>query len=140
MHYEPSIHDNIVYAYSVRCEERRLVLHTATRDHEPHQFTDVVFFEVVAHHFEHVLPGNVLFDVEEADLVALVQANERLFADSWRYSWPPVDYGGDLGALADALTARAVRAYSISSSFGLSDWVLAGRCERVSRSEPATVA
>ncbi len=47
---ETSIHDNIVYAFSVDCEGRRLVLHTAFRDREPQEFTDVNFRDVVAHH------------------------------------------------------------------------------------------
>jgi hypothetical protein len=137
---EPSVHDNIVYAYSVDCEGRRLVLHTAFRDREPHEFTDIVFREVIAHYFEHVLPGNIIFDVEEWDVAALVRENEQLFADSWRYGWPPVEYDGDLSRLVEALKATSVRAYSIGSSYGLSRWVLAGSCERVSRSEAARVA
>jgi hypothetical protein len=94
---------------------------------------------VVAHRFEHVLPGNVLFDVEDANVAAVVHENERLFADSWRYGWPPVEYRGDLGALVDALCASEVHAYAICSSYGLSGWVLARSCERVSRAEAARV-
>ena len=137
---DPSIHDNIVYGYSVDCEGRRLVLHTSFRQREPHEFTDIVFRDVMAHHLEHALPGNILFDVEEVDIAALVRDNARLLADSWRYGWPPVDYRGDLDVLVAALKAAPVRAYEIGSSYGLSGWVLAGSCERVSRPEPARVA
>jgi hypothetical protein len=137
---EPSVHDNIVYAYSVDCEGRRLVLHTAFRDREPQEFTDVIFRDVVAHRFEHVLPGNILFDVEEADVATVVRENEALLADSWRYGWPPLEYRGNLEALVDALKSSAVRAYTIGSSYGLSGWVFAGSCERVSRGEAARVA
>jgi hypothetical protein len=136
---EPSVHDNFVYAYAVDCEARRLVLHTAFRDREPHELTDVVFRDVVAHRFEHVLPGNILFDVEEVDVAALVRENQSLLAHSWRYDWPPVKYDGDLGALVAALRASSIRAYSIGSSYGLSGWVLAGACERVTRRELARV-
>jgi hypothetical protein len=139
MNTERSVHDNFVYAFSVDCEGRRLVLHTAHRDREPHQLTDIVFRDVVAHHVEHVLPQNVLFDVEETELTTVVHENERLFADSWRYCWPPVEYQGDVDALIRALVAASVRAYSIASSYGLCGWVLAGACERVPRSEPARV-
>jgi hypothetical protein len=135
----PSVHDNFVYAYSVDCEGRRLVLHTTFRDREPPEFTDIVFRDVVAHHFEHVLPGNILFDVVEADVAAVVRDNERLLAESWRYGWPPVEYRGDLNALVEALKASSVRAYTIDSSCGLSGWVLAGACERLSRDEAARV-
>jgi hypothetical protein len=135
-----SVHDNLVYAYSVDCEGRRLTLHTAFRDREPHEFTDVVFVDVVAHLFEHVLPGNILFDVEEAEVDSVVRDNAALLADSWRYGWPPVEYDGKLDALIEALKAASVRAYVIGSSYGLSGWVLAGKCERVPRGQPATVA
>src|SRR5262245_26150291 len=137
---EPSVHDNFVYAYTVDCEGRRLVLHTAFRDHEPQEFTDVIFREVIAHHFEHVLSGNILFDVELYDVAALVRENEQLLADSWRYGWPPVEYDGDLDALVEALRAASVQAHLVRSSYGLSGWILAGSCDRVSRGEPARVA
>ncbi len=136
---ELSVHDNFVYAYSVDCEGRRVVLHTVFRDREPQEFTDVIFGDVVAHHFEHALPGNILFDVEEVNIAVVVQENKRLLTDSWRYGWPPVEYNGDLAVLVKALQAASVRAYSISSSYGLSGWILAGACERISRSERARV-
>ena len=66
MRSEPSVHDNIVYAYKVDCRHRLIVLHTAYRDREPQEFTDIVFKDVIAHHFEHVLQENILFDIEEA--------------------------------------------------------------------------
>lgn len=135
----PSVHDNVVYAYSVDCAGRRVVLHTAFQDREPQEFTDVVFHDVVAHHFEYVLAGNILFEVEEADIAAVVQDNAQLLADSWRYGWPPVEYQGDLIALVAALKASSVHAYEIGSSYGMSGWVLAGSCERVSRDRPAKV-
>src|SRR4051812_7594662 len=114
---EPSVHDNFIYAYSVDCEGRRLVLHTAFRDREPQEWTDIVFRDVVAHHFEHVLPANILFDVEEADVATLVKENAQLFADSWRYGWPPLEYRGNLDALVELLGASSVRAYTIGSSY-----------------------
>jgi hypothetical protein len=137
---EPSVHDSIVYAYSVDCEGRRLTLHTAFRDREPHEFTDLVFRDVVAHHFKHVLPANILFDVQDADVAGVVRDNDRVLAESWRYGWPPLDYRGDLELLIKQLRASSVRAYIVGSSFGLSGWVLAGSCDRVVRGEPARVA
>jgi hypothetical protein len=136
---EPSVHDNFVYAYTVDCERRRVTLHTAFRDREPHEFTDVIFHDVIAHWFEHVLPGNILFDVAEQDLGSIVQAHAAVFNESWRWGWPPVEYRGDLELLTATLQAQSARAYSIGSSYGLSGWVLAGSCERLVRSEPARV-
>ena len=140
MYFCLSIHDNDIYGYTVDCEGRRLVLHTAFRDRAPIEYTDIVFGDVLAHHFEHVLAGNILFDIEESDIATLVQDNKDLFADSWRYGWPPVEYNGDLNRLAYALRAISTRAFTIESSYGLSGWVLATTCDRVSRKDPATVA
>lgn len=136
---EPSVHDNFVHAYVVDCEGRRLVLHTEYRDREPREFTDVIFRDVVAHHFEHVLAANILMNVEEFDPDVYVRTNGRLLTDSWRWGWPPVEYRGDLEALVAALKAASVRAYEIQGSYGMSGWVLAGSCERVPRGEAGKV-
>ncbi|HXC53397.1 MAG TPA: hypothetical protein VN634_21100 [Candidatus Limnocylindrales bacterium] len=133
MQHEPSVHDNHVYAYVVDCEARRLVLHTAFRDKMPHEFTDVVFREVCAHFFEHVLKGNILFDVEEVSLERLLRENAVLFEDSWHFAWPPIEYAGNLVTLVAKLTSGGTKAFSITSSYGLSGWVLAAGCERVVR-------
>lgn len=74
--------------------------------------------------------------MEEIDVAALVQDNGALLADSWRYGWPPVEYRGDLTLRVQMLRAGSVRAYSISSSYGLSGWVLAGAAERLPRPVP----
>src|SRR3982751_1183360 len=99
MQEERSIHDNIIYAYGVDCERRLLVLYTEYLDHEPRELTDVVFCDVVANHFKHVLPGNVVFDIGEEDIAVIVKENEQLLSDSWRYAWPSIEYQGDLDEL-----------------------------------------
>jgi hypothetical protein len=135
-----SIHDNNVYAYFVDCANRRVVLHTSFRDREPHEFTDVIFSGVVAHFFEHVLPGNILFGIEERDAKSLVEQHAELFKESWRYDWPQVDYQGDLSVLENWLRDNSIRAFGIHSSYGLSGWVFAESSELVSRIEPFRAA
>lgn len=66
-----SVHDNWLYAQTVDHERCRIVLHTVYPHVEPHEFTDIVFEGVKAHHFEKQLvgpgpnPSNVLLDVME---------------------------------------------------------------------------
>jgi hypothetical protein len=60
-----SIHDNNIYGVSLNCEHQRLTLHTEFTDRTPFEYTDVVFRDIVAHHVEHALSGNILFDVVE---------------------------------------------------------------------------
>jgi hypothetical protein len=130
---QPSIHDNIVDSFTVDCANRRIILHTAFRDREPNEFTDIEFDGVLAHHFEHVLPNNILFDIEEVELTSLVQDNAAVFKNSCRYGWPPVKYDGNLDALVLALTAAKVKAFAINSSYGLTGWVLAANCRVFSK-------
>jgi hypothetical protein len=136
---EISIHDNRVYAYNVDCDNRTLTLHTVYPHREPREWTDVIFQSVVAHHFDHVLQSNILYDITEMDVEALVKEQSNLFGDSWRFAWPFVEYKGDLGALAQTLKKNFVKAYSIDSSLGLSGWVLASGCTRRSRAEQAVL-
>ncbi|HMN40440.1 MAG TPA: hypothetical protein PKE29_06305 [Phycisphaerales bacterium] len=136
---EPSVHDNEIYAYTVACAAGRITLHTVFHHRDPAEHTDVVFRGVVAHFFEHTLAGNILFDIEEGDVESLVRENRALFESSWRWAWPPLDYKGDLQLLVAGLKARSVRAFLISSSFGLSGWVLCADCHRAQRDGPAPI-
>lgn len=129
----PSIHDNHLYACWIDCESRQIVLHTAFRDAEPTEYTDIIFTDVIAHRFEHALAQNILFDVVEEPLARTIEANAALFANSWRHGWPPVEYDGDLALLLHRLTAASTRAFRIEASFGMFGWVLAGDCRFVRR-------
>ena len=131
-----SIHDNNVYSYIVDCESKRIILHTSYRNAEPHEFTDAVFTDVVAHYFEYVLPGNILFAIEEVDLDAVLVENSELFENSWRYGWPNQDYKGDLDRLANWLRGHSVKGFKLQSSYGLSGWVLAREYELRERDKP----
>ena len=96
---EISVHDNFIYAYAVHCEQRRIVLHTEFRDRPPVEHTDVIFSDVVAHHFESVLSNNILFGIEEVDPSNIVMASADLFAHQKSYGWPEGFEYGDVQEL-----------------------------------------
>jgi hypothetical protein len=133
-----SVHDNNVYAFSCDCVTRRMILHTSYDAGEVHEFTDVLFSDVLVHSFEHVLPGNILFDVREIAPNAVVDDHRELFSKSWPYGWPiaNIEYRGDLEYLKTWLHDQSFRAFAIESSVGLSGWVFAKNCEFVSREKP----
>ena len=98
----------------------------------------MIFTGVVAHHFECVLPGNILFGITEVDPEQVVQEWAALFARQKNYGWPKIEYG-DPQELVSILKRQGVRGYEIGSSYGLSGWVLATRMdvsERAARVEP----
>ncbi|HEY2584138.1 MAG TPA: hypothetical protein VGI81_00065 [Tepidisphaeraceae bacterium] len=131
-----SVHDNVVYSYIVECEDRRIVLHTQFRDGAADEYTDVVFTGVVAHHFECVLPGNILFDVTETSPRAIIQTWSALFAAQKNYGWPNMIHYRDVDDLIGILDSGGVRGFEIGSSLGLGGWVLATAMELQSHSAP----
>lgn len=129
---ERSIHDNNIYAYSVHCEQQRIVLHTEYRDGGAEEYTDVIFSGVLAHNLECVLPGNILFGIELVDPERIVLQWAELFARLKNYGWPAIEYG-EPKELVSLLKQRGIKGYEIGSSFGLSGWVLASDMELIER-------
>jgi hypothetical protein len=132
-----SVHDNIVYAYSVDCENRRIVLHTRFPTDASEEFTDVIFTGVIAHHFQNVLSGNILFDVTEVPLRQIVEDWADLFAAEKNQCWPDGIHYSDAGDLIGIFEGRSAHGFAISSSYGMSGWVIAGAMERKERSRRA---
>ena len=122
---ERSVHDNNIYAYSVLCEQRRLILYTEFTHGTSKEYTDVVFTGVVAHHFEDVLAGNVLFQVEVVEVERIIKGWSDLFAERKNYGWPDdLDYDGP-DALIGMLRQREIKGFEVAGSYGLHGWVLA---------------
>jgi hypothetical protein len=128
----PSVHDNFVYAYAVLIDRRQLILHTEYRDTEPNELTDVIFSDVIAHHFENVGDGAILFDVEEVEPEWVVQQEAKVFARGKNYGWPLPEYK-DPADLVRRLKDQGLRGYVVSSSFGLNGFVLAREVRYVKR-------
>jgi hypothetical protein len=126
-----NLHDNWIYAQSVDHDARVIVLHTVFAHAEPWEFSDVVFEEVLVHHFETQgmttrppYPSNVLFDIEEEDVAITLERYREFILPKCRYGWP---VGGweDLGALAGLLTAQGHRCYHVHGTVGLDGFVVA---------------
>ena len=121
---EPSIHDNRVISYEVDCERREIVMHTRFESREPIEHTDLIFEEVLAYHFENDNFGNILLGVEEVPVRLLVARYRSLFEDGAKYAWP-----GPWNASPEAslryFESEGVKAFEISSSYGLAGWVVA---------------
>jgi hypothetical protein len=123
-----SIHDNNIYGYTVNCGGQQIVLYTEFSGQAGMEYTDVVFDGVVAHHFERVLKGNILFDIEEVEPEAIVKQWAELFALQKSYGWPGIDYT-EPEQLIGILKQRGVKGFDIGSSYGMSGWVLAETME-----------
>jgi hypothetical protein len=121
------VHDNEVYAQTVDYEGCRILLHTVCPPMAPSEFTDVVFDGVVAHHFERQAfrggggSTNILFDVEESEIAGALDVCPDLLATVQNYG----GMGSGDADVAAWLAADGVTCFAISSSCGLSGFVLA---------------
>lgn len=129
-----SVHDNTVYAYTVDCRQKCIILQTEYGDGTPRELSDIVFDGVIAHRFDNQLAGNILFDVKETELAALIRAEADLFDHARRYGWPEVEASTNDEQLA-ALLGGGTKAYGISASYGLSGWVMAESMTIVAHSQ-----
>jgi hypothetical protein len=131
-----SVHDNVLVSYSVRAEEKRIVLHTEFRDREPHEFTDVIFEDVLAYDFQNDLFGTIIFDIREVDLSKLIEERSELFEDGWRYGWPR-GWDPRKESMLDYARRLNARAFELSASYGMHGWILAGGMTKLVRREKA---
>jgi hypothetical protein len=134
-----SVHNHTVYGYAIACEEQRIVIHTELGNGRAQEFADVFFGGVVAHHFESVmLPGNVLFAINDVSPEMIVQEWADLFAGQKENDWPGIKYG-EPGELVTILTLRGIRGYEVCGLRGMSGWVLAETMEIHPREQRAAV-
>ena len=141
---EISVHDNHLVAYTVLGKEKKIILQTEFRDREPHEVTDVVFEEVLAYDFENDLFGAIIFDVEEVDLAALLKEKATMFENGWRCGWPR-GWEKEKEEIEVFSRRLEMRAFELSSSYGMNGWVLARRMSKIKKEankapEPTTMA
>jgi hypothetical protein len=121
-----SLHDNFLVGYEVKSESREIYLHTEWRDRgEPFERTIVFFSGVEAYDFRDDCLGNIIFDLEEVTaesiiIPKLVEIQERNRISGWPRFWQ----NSQTEAL-NYLKTRATRGFELSSSYGMSGWVLA---------------
>jgi hypothetical protein len=121
----PAVHDHFVYAVAAFLERRLLTLHTQYRDGDgPYDLTDVRFFGVAAHHFEHIAEPSILLDIEAVSVDWVVENWSELFDRGLRYGWPLAKCV-DLSDLTGQLVGRGIRGYRVMGSCGLDGFVLA---------------
>ncbi|MAF65033.1 MAG: hypothetical protein CMJ84_05145 [Planctomycetes bacterium] len=127
----PTLHGNNVYAIVEECERGRIVLFTERVLDERVEHTDVYFSDVIAHWFDHVLPGNILAGVEDWDLGQFLQHEWERFERGRKHGWPPLEFE-TRGELLSALEEDRYKAFNVHGSYGLGGWVVA-RCVHLER-------
>jgi hypothetical protein len=125
----PSLHDDFLVSYEVNCEARQIKLY-AKRDprlpavNEEQTTRAIVFNGVEAYQFENDAFGNIIFSLDAVPVEQLLAKYGSRIAESYSFggggSW-----AADLASAPRALTSKGVQGFILSSSYGLSGWVLA---------------
>jgi|ERR1700676_1157527 len=121
-----SIHDNLLVSYEVQCEARIILLRTEHRTpNEPTEFTNVAFNGVQGYRFENDAFGNIIFDLEAVSVEQLLSEYRVGISDSYRVAGSPGPWAANLGSAPEYLRERGTQGFILSSSFGMSGWILA---------------
>jgi hypothetical protein len=121
-----SIHDNFLVAYEVQCKERTITLRTEY-DYEgaPKEFTNIVFTGVQGYRFEDDAFGNIIYGLDEVPVEQVLEKHRAQIAESYHMAGAPGPWAANLETAAAFLTAQGVKGFILSSSWGLSGWVIA---------------
>jgi len=79
------IHDGVLIGYSVNFPGNELLLDIETVADETVTVTSENY---LAHYFDHVMAGSILFDIEEVDLNTFFVVNREQFESHRLYAWP----------------------------------------------------
>lgn len=122
-----NIHDNEIVSYKVDLKNQKIIIYTEDNYLKLIKSIDIIFSDVLVHFFENQLNGSVIFDIEEYHINQFVNENSELLKKQKKYGWP-IDYN-TIEELIEKLLKGKYCYYVISSSYGLSGWVLAKKYE-----------
>jgi hypothetical protein len=121
------IHDNEIISYEVDLKNQKIIIHTQYNSSTLIEKTDIVFSNVLAHFFENQLQGSIIFDIEEYEIIQFIEDNSDLLKKQKNYCWP-MDYD-TAEELAEILLKEQYSYYVITSSYGLSGWIVSKKYE-----------
>lgn len=131
----PSFHDDYLVGYEVDCEAREIKLHIRPSESVAKQAgsSTVLFTGVEAYHLENDAFGNIIFDLETVPLAGFVSEYRAELAESFRMCGTPRTWVSIPDEASQLLSEKGIQAFVLSSSLGLTGWVLAQEASVVPR-------
>jgi|SRR5450631_2725262 hypothetical protein len=121
-----SIHDNLLISYEVHCENRIILLHTEYRvASKPSEFRGVVFEGVQGYNLKNDAFGNIILDLSSIPVEKFLIEYGTELSESYRMAGSPGSWAANLASAESYLRERAIKGFILSSSYGLSGWILA---------------
>ncbi len=120
-----SVHDNVLLSLSIDCAKRQIIFRTLyERPDDQSEYTNVVFDDVLAYHFQNDNFGTILFDVEEEPIERTLETWQDVFEERKNYGWLPFKYEDESDVWVRLLES-GVKSYGVSASYGMVGFVLA---------------
>ena len=121
-----SVHDHAVVGYEVDALTRRLVLRTQIESGSSTvERCEIIFSSVEAYSLEHDSFGTILFGIEEVPALTLFENNVARFESGHKAAGWPRFWQRNADDARRYLLEHKTRGFEISSSIGMSGWVLA---------------
>ena len=125
----PSLHDHHVISYEVNCEARQIKFFTRPDPRDPtnsdRRRRTIGFDGVEGDQFKGDAVGNIGSSLDAVSIEQVLADYGSAIAESYRMSGAPGPWAADLASAAQMLAANGVKGFVLSSSYGLSGWVLA---------------
>jgi hypothetical protein len=121
-----SIHDNRLVSYEVQCEARTILLRTEYRvKNQSTEFINVIFRGLEGYRFENDAFGNIILGLETVALEQFLAEYGAEISKAYNAAGSPGPWAANLETASRYLRENAIEGFILSSSFGLSGWILA---------------
>jgi len=120
------IHDAVITSYEVRSKLREIELHIEFSHPDiGTEYSLIVFQGVEGYHLHSDSFGSIILDIETVPAACILKDFGAEIAESYYWSGAFGAWAAKLETAADLLEKRNVHGFLISSSIGLSGWILA---------------
>jgi hypothetical protein len=135
--YGRCIHDNLVLRYTVDRVSRTLRIETSSGDPSA-EYTDVLFHDVMAYVLENdsLELGTILDGIEKRPGTDALKWSPEAFESGRAFAWPGW-WNESADKAKEHIESSGMHAFEISSSIGLSGWVLASKMDLLPGGAPA---
>jgi predicted HTH domain antitoxin len=123
----PSFHDDYLVGYKVDCKARVIRLHIMAATLEQGTISTVTLAGVEGYRFENDAFGNIILSLEAVTLTQFISDFGSEIRESHRLSGAPGPWAASLEPGQQYLREKEIQAFVLSSSYGMSGWVLAKR-------------
>ncbi|MEZ5897877.1 MAG: hypothetical protein R3D51_00130 [Hyphomicrobiaceae bacterium] len=133
----PTLHDHLLIGYEVDCLNRTITLHTQQPHWESAPNGQTIKFQgVLGYHFKNDAFSNIIMSIETPKVEDFIQCYASEMSAAFKEAGALDNWALSKEAAAIALIDANMIAVVITSTMGLSGWVLAAHVHLAEKDEP----